>query len=258
MNTSHRRSKVAIAVILASLGVGGTLYQVALPARAASQIEATAPVIQSDQPPSTGREAPDLVLARAALTQRDFHVALDYLNRQLAHSPGDGDALALLAKCVRTMADEACRRGDQMYAEKVLSQLSSRVQAARDARFQPDSPVTALDDLGARDRDVQQIGDSITASADEQAGPHIDAAMSLADEAHHHWYTCRFNDRDKVREALRELRWVDDNGEALSRDVIGRYFEALDRLKVLVADAEWEPLCAEAGLVRNNRKGDVQ
>jgi hypothetical protein len=74
--------------------------------------------------------------------------------------------------------------------------------------------------------------------------------MGLADEAHHRWYSFRFNDRDKVREGLRELRWVHDRGPALSRDINGRYYQALDQLKSLVADSEWEPLLAEAGYAR--------
>jgi hypothetical protein len=192
----------------------------------------------------------DLEMARIALAKGNLPLALDHISRQLDRSPGDGEALTLLAKCVRTGVANACGRGDQMEAEALVSQLSLRFQAARQARFQPDAPLTPLDDLAALDRDTQQIGVLITASADEQAAPHIDAAMGLADEAHHHWYSFRFNDRDKVREGLRELRWVHDRGPVLSRDINGRYYQALDQLKSLVADSEWEPLLAEAGYAR--------
>jgi len=250
MNSSHRTSKVGIAVILASFGVGGFCYQAGVPAHAASPVETAPSVILSDQALPTSREAPDLVSARAAVTQHNFPVALDYLNRQLARSPGDGDALALLAKCVRTMADQACRHGDQMEAEALLSQLSATLQAAHEARFKSDAPTVPLNDVDSIADDIQQISDLITASADEQAGPHIDAAMRLADEAHHQWYTCRSNDRDKVRDGLRELRWVHDRGPALSKDLNGRYYQALDQLKSRVADSEWEPLLAEAGYAR--------
>jgi hypothetical protein len=253
MNSSHRKSKVGIAMVLESLGVGGTIYQSVVPAHAASQSELTPPAAASDQGFSAtqsakqGEEFPDVAFARKAMAKQDVSLAIDYLDRQLIRSPGDGKALALLAKCVRASASDACGREGQMEAESLLSLLSDRVKAARQARFQPDSPDTALDDLVARDHDIQQIGESITASADEQAGPHIDAALRLDYEAHYHWYTFCSNDRDKVREGFRELRWVHDRGSALSSDTKGRYQQAVDQLKSLISDSEWEPLLQEAG-----------
>jgi hypothetical protein len=209
-------------------------------------MEPTQPVNPPDQV-STSGEAQDITLARAALNQRNLNLALNYLERQLERLPGDKDALALMAQSVRAITVEECGNGDHVKALGLLKQLADRRQAARQARFQADAPATTLDDLVARDRDIEQIRDAITASTCEQAGPHIDAALRLADAAHHGWYTCRFNDRDKVREGLHELQWVHDRGPALSKDINGRFFQALDQLKSLVADTEWEPLLQEAG-----------
>lgn len=192
----------------------------------------------------------DLEFARAAAVQGDLQLALSHLARRLDRLPDDAEALTVMAKCVRDLTGAACRRGEHMEALEFLTQLSLRVAKARAERFAPDAPSTPLNDLLERERDLQQITNCITFSADEQAAPRIDSAMRLAEQAHHHWYTFRPNNRDKVREALRELRWVHERGPALSKDMVGRYQQANDRLKPLVADPEWQSLRAEAGYVR--------
>jgi len=191
----------------------------------------------------------DLQFARTAMARGDFRLALNYLLRHLDRWPrGDDGALMALARCVRAQAADECRRGNETQAMELLAQLSKRATAARQARWQAETPATAPDDLVEVERDLQRMHDEITATADGHANPRIDAAVRLAVEAHHWW---KPNDRNQVREALRELRRVyDEQGAALSKDAIGRYYEALNRLKALVANAEWETLRMEAGWIQ--------
>lgn len=185
----------------------------------------------------------DVQMAGAALAQGNTPLAMDHVSRQLDRSPGDAEALALLAKCVRTLTVEACKREDHMEALALVKQLALRVEAAHAARSQSYEP---LNDLQARNHDIADINASITASADEQSRGHLNAAMCHAYAAYHWLGT---NDRNQVRAGLQELRWVHDRGPALSKGFIGWYYQDLNQLKGLVSNSEWEPLLAEAGFV---------
>ena len=153
----------------------------------------------------------------------------------------------MLVKCVTIICSEECDDADYGRAINLLAQLLERYAAARDARMRAVGQAVLLDDLETIEAQLRAIGKAITDSADEQAEPHIVVAERHADAAHYHWYTCWPNDRDEVREGLRELRSVQEHGAALSPDVKGNYQQALDRLKALIADSEWQPLLTEAG-----------
>jgi hypothetical protein len=208
----------------------------------ADPASAPVPVVAVAATPTT-----DLEFARTAISRGDLTLAANHLMRELDRAPGNSDALPLLVQCTRTLADSACSRGDHMQAMDLVARADQRVAAARQDRYQPTAPIKSLEDITRAEETIQAIGVSINKSADEAAAPKISAAMQLADEAHH-WYWWP-NDRDGVREALRQLRWVKERGPALSKDTIGQYYQALDRLKGMVADSEWEKLLVEAGYV---------
>jgi len=193
----------------------------------------------------------DLDFARDAIDHGDLALAMHHISRQLDRAPGDGDALSLLIQCVRTLASSDCSRGDHMEAMKLVKQASLRLSDANQDRCKQSVPIGSLGDITKEEDAIPAINASITASADDQARPKIAAAIRLADEAHHWW---RPNNRNHVREALRQLRWVYERGSALSKDTLGEYFQAVDRLKGMVADSEWASLRVEAGYVE---RGEV-
>ena len=195
----------------------------------------------------TTESSGDVEMARTAMDRGDLRLAMNHLARRLDRAPGDGEALTLLVDCVRRGTEDASSCGDYVAAMGFVEQLRQRVDAARQERFASSAPITPLNDLTRAEEAVESVSAAITESADAQARPYIDNALQLANEAHYWW---KPNDRGRIREALRQLRWVCERGQAISKDTTGRYYEALNRLKGMVANSEWDSLRAEAGFVQ--------
>jgi hypothetical protein len=58
-----------------------------------------------------------------------------------------------------------------------------------------------------------------------------------------------FNNREDVRNGLRQVRWVESHFDYLNTETRGEYFRVLNLLKSRVSDREWAPLLSEAGFV---------
>jgi hypothetical protein len=225
--------------VAAAVGIATPSTQ---PSAAAPAVETAAQPAPVVPPPPT-----DIELAQAAMSRGDAGSAMLYLFRDLDREPAGQDALPMLVKCASSKCAEECGEGEYIRALSLLAQLSDRCAAARQARMGAAAQAVPLDDLETTESQVREIDQAITASADEQAGPHIVAAARHAADAHYHWYSCGPNDRGEVREGLRELRWIQEHGAPLSPDMMGKYQQALDQFKALVADSEWQPMLAEAG-----------
>ncbi|HWB54998.1 MAG TPA: hypothetical protein VG722_12420 [Tepidisphaeraceae bacterium] len=242
----------AIATAAALLAIGAVSYreiphhQVKLALVAKEPVPAAAS-LPAEAASEVSARAADLSRAHAAMDRHDYSLAVGYLDRQLDRLPTDMDALNALFQCMQVRITDYCNEGRPIDAANLLGQLGQQIQSAHQI-LQSEASDKSLTDIVAMESRFRSLRNSIVTAADKQANERIDAAFRLANEAHYHWYSFHFNDRDKVRAGLCELRWVRDAGPVLSRDTVARYQQALDSLKNLVADREWEPLLAEAGL----------
>jgi hypothetical protein len=210
--------------------------------------------------------------ATAATAAFSHESAAEAEERQLragieAWKRGDWDLAELYlikSSHAQTMRVRAVRALANLYADEAMAcaDAAEHVKAMRTIRkgqtvleqawkqiLESDGPTEDLDLLVKADHQLEGAVANVETSVRQEASMKIARADKLAVEAHWRWYTFHQNDRNLVRDGLRELHWIRQRWELTDDQTRGEFARALQRLKDVVSDKEWDSLLASAGFV---------
>ena len=210
----------------------------------------------SRQPPGV-LEAPtvaknvsqDLQAAKEALEHGELELARLHLFRALQQSPGDTDALEVFADVQLLRGRKFCAREEHLAAARCYQELHAAIEQAQAHLVHSDESREAFRVLVQMDKQLDQAQSELRVDVERKALDHIRAADHSAVDAHRRWYTFSQNDRNVVREGLRQLNYVNDRYDLAGNWLQGEYWRAINRLKGLVSDKEWDAMLASAGFV---------
>lgn len=187
----------------------------------------------------------DLEAARQAVAERQYSLARLHLERLLRYEPDNAQAILLFLEAVRQEIPTLVKSEHFELAEQHVQLGRDLVKAFADISFQEVSNSVSLTDLDEAERSEVQLTEMLQNVVALWAKHKLELGEQLANESDR-WFR---NDRDKVRDGLRQLRAVQAVFEYLDPDQRGEYFRVIGLLKSYVSDSEWDSLVAEAGFI---------
>lgn len=213
-----------------------------------------APSVQATVAPSinenTVKSSADIGWARDAAGREAWEVAELHLGRALQADPSDPEALKMIPEITGRLVKRAIEQGNFAAARDHVGVAKNEVDTVKMKRFDRSGPAESLDDVVNVEHQLADIRGALRESASTACRDWISTADQCAVDAHWHWYSLHSNDRNKVRDGLRELYKVQGLFDMIGDDTRGEYYRALQRLKDVVADKEWPSLIASAGFER--------
>lgn len=236
-----------VAAILAATGtLGGLAYHSHAPGPRSANVK-QAKTIQSAGPqksrPSTQIDSstPYVQLAKTCMANKQWSLAEKYLAVAFSDTSDLFKVTNLYIADVDHVAQQDTENNEFHSAFHVLQ--NARMMAETTERElvvgrQPLNKIVALE------RVVDQLHHRTQRALHAEVLRHIKRANQLAADAYSYVW---FNDRNKVRQGLVQLRWVFDYRSQLSDDDRAAFFQSLNTLKSRVSDKEWASLLAAAG-----------
>ena len=211
-------------------------------------------VAQTDSPTqqSPERVAPvalegsaDLFMARRAVAQENWRTAELYLDRAYRQLATSSEVLELIVQVKQSIAGDFVRK--QAYQDAVISIDEARryVQNTTNLLLEATDASDELQVIEGLEKALGEAEQSIRGVVIAEARRRTMHAQQCVVDADWTWPLT--NDREKVREGLRSLRWINKHWELVDADTRGEFRLVTGKLKELVASNEWPNLVASAG-----------